>query len=303
MAAEKLKNRTAIRNTYKALQRWYFNLLTCVSPTLNTKARYRAVNKKPLNLNNPETFSEKLLWLKLNRYMDDPLVIQCADKFRVREYVRQCGCGELLNELYGVYDSPQEIPWEQLPEQFVLKWNFGAGMNIICRDKSQLERNKVIAQMEEWKKSKCWISHSEMQYKHIPRKIVCERFLTDGKHKDIPDYKVYCFHGEPLAILVMQGRGTQVKAKFFDEKWNELEGPDKYSQPEEKIQKPACLDELLSASKKLSVPFPFVRCDFYIVDDKAYFGELTFTPAGGLYMSQTVIDGKDMAEFLNIDCN
>jgi len=103
-----------------------------------------------------------------------------------------------------------------------------------------------------------------------------------------------------LAILVIRDRGLEVKAEFFDTRWEALSGFDKYQAPEDKTPKPACLDEMLKAAEKLSEPFPFVRCDFYAVGDKLYFGELTFTPAGGLHTSETEIDGKSMAEYLQI---
>ena len=145
----------------------WFDFLTIISPTLNTKARYRYTFRKKLDLKNPQTLNEKILWLKLNKYMKNPLVIQCADKYKVREYVASCGCEDILNELIGVWDSAEDIPWDDLPNEFVLKWNYGAGMNIICTDKTQMDKEKVINQLKEWGRVKCWLSHSEMQYKYI----------------------------------------------------------------------------------------------------------------------------------------
>ena len=154
-----------------------FCLLTIVSPELNTKARYFAGFHKKLNLKEPKTLNQKILWLKLKRYMNDPLVVQCADKFRVREYVKQCGCEDILIELYGVYDSVEEIDWEALPNEFVLKWNFGAGYNIICTNKAELDKDETLRIMKEWGKSRYWLTHSEMQYKKMQKKIICERLL------------------------------------------------------------------------------------------------------------------------------
>lgn len=286
---------------YKKIRRSVFSVSTILSPTLNTKLRYRSVFKRPLNLKNPQTFNEKLLWLKLRKYNKDPLVIQCADKFLVRDYVKKCGCEEILIKLIGVWDSAKDIPWDDLPNKFVLKWNFGAGMNIICEEKNCLERTEVVKQMERWKRSKCWLSHSEMQYKYIPKKIICEEYLENRNGSVIPDYKVYCFHGQPRAILVMHNRGQgQITTEFFDTEWNSLDNSNKYYSPEKTTSMPKCLNELIEYAKRLSQPFPFVRCDFYVLDDTIFFGELTFTPAGGLYTSQTKINGKDMTEFLHI---
>lgn len=278
----------------------YFSLLTMLSPKLNTKARYKQVFKKKLDLKNPTTFNEKLLWLKLNNYIKNPLVFQCVDKYAVREYIKECGCEETLNDLIGVWDDAYDIPWETLPERFVLKWNFGAGYNIICKDKSKLDKEETLKKLKKWGKARYWLSHSEMQYKYVPKKIVCERFLEDDQHETIPDYKVYCFHGKPLAIFVMTGRGKEVHTMFFDAEWNKLANTKKYGNITEDIEKPQCLEQMLRVSEKLSKPFPFVRCDYYLVGGKLYFGELTFTPAGGLYTSQTDINGKSMAELLQI---
>ena len=111
-------------------------MLTRISPRLNSRVVYYSKFHKPLRLKNPQTLDEKIQWLKLNTYYKNPLVTQCADKYAVREYVKSCGCEEILNELYGVYDSVDEIPWNDLPDKFVLKWKFGCGENLIVFDKA-----------------------------------------------------------------------------------------------------------------------------------------------------------------------
>lgn len=174
----KIKNKD-IMKIYRWLVDLKFSLLTIISPTLSTKIRYKQEFGKELDLNNPKTLNEKILWLKLNRYMKDPLVIQCADKYRVREYVTQCGCGEILNDLIGVYEKAEDVPWDSLPNQFVLKWNFGAGMNIICTDKNAMNKRKVIKQLKKWGKSKYWLPYAEMQYKYAKKKIICERLINE----------------------------------------------------------------------------------------------------------------------------
>ena len=126
-----LKNNKIVKKVYSKITCFKYCTATLISPTLNTKLRYKSAFGKKLDLGNPKTLNEKLLWLKLNKYMKDPLVIQCADKYAVRDYIKDCGCEEILNDLIAVYDSPKEIDWDALPEKFVLKWNFGAGMNII----------------------------------------------------------------------------------------------------------------------------------------------------------------------------
>ena len=180
MIKNRLKEVKALRWAYTNTIDGIACILTMISPKWNTEFRYWMKFKRKINLDIPTTFNEKLLWLKLNRYMNDPLVIQCADKWKVREYVEQCGCGELLNDLIGVYDDANDIPWEELPNQFVLKWNFGAGMNVICRDKNTMRREEVIRKMKKWGRDKYWLSYSEMQYKYCEKRIVCERYLSAG---------------------------------------------------------------------------------------------------------------------------
>ena len=298
---EKLKKNKIILKSYQKVTNVYYSILTLISPKLNIKARYKKIFKRSLNLSDPKTLEEKLQWLMLNNYNNNELVAKCADKYLVREYVKKCGYENILNEVYSVYDSEKEIDWGKLPAQFVLKLSFGAGMNIVCREKNFLKEKEVKRKLKQWRGSKCWLGYAEMQYKNSSKKIICERLLMDDSQKNgLVDYKVYCFHGQPRAILVMHDREVGVKTEFFSEKWEKLENTKKYALPEKGSIKPGCLEEMLEVSRKLSNPFPFVRCDFYIVNDKLYFGEMTFTPAGGLYLSKTNIDGKDMTNFLNI---
>lgn len=133
---------------YTACREIYPAALTVVSPTLNTKYRYRQFFGEHINLKNPKTLSEKILWLKLNNYNKNPLVVKCADKYSVRDYIKECGLGDLLVDIIGCYERVDDIPWEELPQKFVLKWNFGAGMNVICKDKSSLDIQKTKKQLK-----------------------------------------------------------------------------------------------------------------------------------------------------------
>lgn len=295
-----LKQNGLVFNTVCFIEDILFKLFTIISPKLNTTLRYFQASGKWPNYREPKTFTEKLITLKLKKYIHNPLVIKCADKYAVREYISNCGYDYILNDLIGVYNDATEIPWNELPQKFVLKWNFGAGMNIICKEKDYLDITETIKQLNRWGKRKYWLTHAEMQYKYAPKRIICERFLQTPDNTSIPDYKVYCFNGKPLAILVMHDRGNGVKTEFFDQFWNPLANTKKYSSPKNPTPKPSCLNELLKCAEALSKPFPFVRLDFYIIDNRIIFGEMTFTPAGGVLTSQTMIDGKEMGEYLTI---
>lgn len=299
----KLKNIRLITKTYDCLLKYYFRLLTIISPELNTKARFKHNFKRKLNLDNPQTFAEKLLKLKLTRYNSDPLVKQCADKYAVREYIKDCGFEHILIPLLASYDKPEDIDFNSLPEEFAMKWNYGCGYNIICSNKSKLNYKETVKKLKKWSRELIHLDFSEMQYKDVRKKIIVEKYLKPKKGELPADYKVYCFNGEPQAILFINDRGTEDKtAAFFDLDWNFISYTGKGAYKEMKVmpEKPKCLDEMIKASQKLSAPFEFVRMDYYEVDDKLYFGEMTFTPAGGLFTSECIINGKTMGELLNI---
>ena len=273
--------------TMKSFNSFFATLLTDISPRLNTEYYYYKTFGKRINLKQPKTLDEKIQWLKFNTYNNNPLVTTCADKYKVREYVERCGCGEILNELYGVYDDPDEIVWDELPKKFVLKWNFGCGQNFICRDKSCHDEQRVKSILKKWKKEKdvFYKLRSEMQYKNIVPKLLCER-LIETEDGELPfDYKLYCFNGVPDCVLVCTNResGNPVYY-FFDKDWTlkrynklGLEAPADFTLP-----KPLNYDKLFDYAAKLSKPFPFVRADFYLEFGRITFGELTFTPGAGM---------------------
>ena len=282
-----LKQFSWLSSVYGNLFRSYYRSLTIISPRLNTKARFRQAFNRKINLDNPQTLDEKIQKLKLSKYRTDPLIRQCADKYAVREYIKKVGCADILVPLIASYDRVEEIEWGKLPDAFAMKWNFGCGFNVICPDKSKLNKNEAIKKMKKWGRDKsCYLDFSEMQYKGVPRKIIVEAYLKPETGLLPADYKVYCFNGEPKFILLCEGRdkGGHPKFYFFDENWNlarinkdSKNAPEGFTYP-----KPPCLDKLLRSARTLSAPFEFVRADFYVLGDKVYFGELTFTPAGGM---------------------
>ena len=257
-------------------------LLSPICPTLVSKILYRAAFHRRLDLKHPQTLNEKTMWLKLNTYRNDPLVAQCADKLRVRDYVRDKGCGEILNELIAVWERPEQIEWERLPEAFVLKCNFASGFNWICPDKKQLDRDACLAAFRRWYRRDFWRFSAEIQYRSIPKRILCERYLGG---EELVDYKIYCFHGKAKYILCCLGRESgHTRFYFFDPAWNfcPITRDGKNAPPDFTLPRPKCLEQMLRYAEILSEPFPFVRTDLYEVGGKVYFGELTFTPAAAM---------------------
>lgn len=259
---------------------WRMFVRPFASQTLETKVLYWIMMNRPLNLVNPEDFNEKLQWLKL--YWQRPLVSQCADKYGVRDYVKQCGCQDVLNELYGVYDRTTDIPWESLPRKFALKCTHGCGYNIICSDKAKLSRLRTLARIGWWMRSDYGHHNAEYHYSSIKPRIVCERYIESETGCLPDDYKIFCFNGRPHYVAIATDRATRVKWSFLDMEWKPID----IVLPEHAQgglpAKPVCWDRMVAAAVELSQPFPFVRVDFYDDNGKAVFGEMTFAPGGGL---------------------
>ncbi len=259
-------------------------ILTSLSPKLSVKVLYRIYHHKKLRLKHPETLDEKIQWLKLH-YCSNAIVKQCADKYRVREYVKECGLEHILNPLLYKYHHASEINWDILPDKFVLKWNYGCGGNVVCPDKDKLNIEATMRDLDRFEKIKFHLIAAEPQYDISEKLILCEQFIETEDGGSPVDYKFYCFNGVAKYVLCCIGRGKQQHPDFyfFDRNW-QLQRLNKQGQQAPEgftIPKPEGMDQLFEYAEILSKPFPFVRADFYLENGKAYFGELTFTPAGG----------------------
>lgn len=244
--------------------------------------KYKNIYKRNLNLTNPSTFNEKLQWLKL--YDRRPEYTVMVDKYLVREYVSDKIGAEYLVPQLGIWDEPEEIDFSALPDQFVLKCNHNSGLGMyICRDKSQLNISQVKKELRKGLKQDYYFTGREWPYKNVPRKIIAEQFLQSDVG-GLTDYKVHCFNGKPRFVLVCKDRfaDTGLTEDFFSEKWEHLNicRPN-HPNATQTIKKPDKLPQLLELAKKLADGIPFLRVDFYIVDCKIYFSELTFFPASG----------------------
>lgn len=265
--------------------RAFYTALSYLSPALNTRLLFlRKFGRLP-ELQNPRTLNEKLLKLKLERFGSDERVRQCADKFRVRDYVRQCDCGETLNELLAVYDQPEEIRWEELPERFAMKWNFGCGYNIICTDKEKLDIPATVKKLKKWGREPFWAYYSELQYRNVEKKLIVEEYIGDADGSLPEDYKFYCFNGRAYCCMLCQGREAGwPRFYFMDRDFRLLRiNRDSQNAPEGfTLLKPERLDEAYAVADRLSRGFPFVRVDLYLTEKGVRFGEMTFTPAAAL---------------------
>lgn len=228
-----------------------------------------------LNLDNPQSFNEKLQWLKT--YYRNPIMAQCADKQGVRKIIiKEIGAQYLVPQ-YGVYNSSKEIRLEQLPDSFVLKPSHSSGRVILCHDKRKMDWPETFEKLDDWLKENYYYQSGEWVYKDIKPRIICEKFLTG----EMIDYKFMCFFGEPKLLFTCSDRECgDLKVTFFDMEFKKLPFIRKYPSSDT-IKKPYFFNEMIEISKKLSKKFPFVRVDFYENQGKLYFGELTFFPGGG----------------------
>jgi len=245
---------------------------------------YRARMGRPLNLENPQLFSEKLQWLKL--YDRNPLYTQLVDKYRVREYVADKIGEEYLIPLLGVWDDPDDIDFDALPDQFVLKCNHNSGTGMcICRDKSRLDYDKVRKELRKGLKENFFLKAREWPYKDVPRKIICEQYLTDSANVNgLTDYKFFCFNSHVESVMLCVDRHlNDVKFFFFSLQW-ELERYNKRGAECIEgftLQKPQYMDRMFSVAGQLSEGLPFARVDLYESNGQIFFGELTLFPTGG----------------------
>lgn len=241
--------------------------------------QFKAKLGYPLNWDNPQTFNEKLQWLKL--YYHNPLITKCADKVEVREYIKEKIGEKYLIPCLGVWDNPDDIDFDKLPDRFVLKVNWGSGQNIIVRDKSQLNIEEAREKLRNWMKpeSNHYFAYLEWCYKDIKPKIIAEKYLDFGE--DLLDYKIMCYNGIPKNLFVCSERKTSLKVTFFDLNWKRLPFIRKYPASEKKLEKPVFGDKMLEISQILAKAFPFVRVDFFCMKDRLYVGELTFFPGAG----------------------
>ena len=259
-----------------------FNILYRISPEANAKLLFRLKTGKKLDLERPETYNEKLQWIKL--YDRNPLMVKCADKYTVREYVESKGLGGILNELYFESFDPGEIPFDELPDGFVIKVTHGSSFNIICRDKALLDRDKTVNQLRRWLKAKYLPCYGEWFYGKTRPRVIVEKLLTNQSGTDeLDDYKVYCFNGVPRFISVDMGRhGDKHIKNIYDTQWDLKRGWEMaYPSNGVSAPPPECLGRLLECAKALSEDFLHARVDFYVVDGKPVFGEITFCNSAG----------------------
>jgi len=254
---------------------WIFN------DEFYVKAYYRLIMGEKLNLENPQTFNEKLQWLKL--YDRKPEYTQMVDKVAAKEYVAKIIGEEHIIPTLGIWDKFEDINFDKLPNQFVLKTSHDSGGVVICKDKSKFNIENAKFKLRKHLKKKSFYLTREWPYKHVVPRILAEKYLVDESGVELKDYKIFTFDGVPKLIQVDFCRFKDHKRNVFTVDWEFLNITIKYpNNPDYRILKPNQLDNILKVAAILSKGIPHVRVDFYCFKEKYYFGELTFYHGGGM---------------------
>lgn len=235
---------------------------------------------KKINFKNPQTYQEKLQWLKY--YYHNPVMTQLVDKYRCREYIAEKIGEEHLISLIGKYDSVNEIDFDTLPEKFVLKCNHDSGSIAICKNKKEFDFEKAKEMLNKGLKRNQFYLSREWPYKNVKPCIICEKYLEDDNFSDIQDYKFFCFDGKVGFFAVYTDRHTDMHITYYYPGWEKINMKlCKYPVSEKEDYRPENFDEMFRFAEILSKGFPEVRVDFYSVNGKTYFGEMTFYSSGG----------------------
>lgn len=268
-------------------------LVKAISPRRYILWQYRYITGHPCHLENPVRYTEKLQYLRYYIYPKNPLVSQCAGRVGVREYLKSLGHEDLLVPIYGVYDRFEDIPFSSLPKSFVLKCTHASQWNILVRDKDQLDMKEAKRKFHKWLSKDYGKFTMERHYSPIKPQIIVEHFLGDTVTLPV-EYKIHVFNGVAKNLYVVTGRGTDIRYTNLYIDWTPFDGSqfNGWKKADVTPERPKDFDKMVALAEEISKPFPFVRADFYEVDGKIIFSEMTFTPAKG-----TLILDDDKADF------
>lgn len=272
-------------------------LHVCLSDRICVKILYILYFGKRLDFNNPQTFNEKLNWLKI--YDQNPLYTKLADKYEVKEYVRSLIGDEYIVKNYGVWDRYEDINFDALPDNFVIKTTHDSGGVYVCRSKSKINFQQIKKFINRNLKKNFYYISWEWPYKNIKPRIIIDEYLNDGRIGELQDYKFWCFNGTPTYIYITN-KGDKIYENFYDMDFTPVDinhGSPRYY-PE--YTKPEHFEEMRELAKSLSAGIPFVRVDFFVVNNCVYFGEYTFYDWGGVRPFDNYDTDLELGKLLHI---
>ena len=276
-------------------------IVKLISPTLYVKMQYKYITHHKLNLKNPVRYTEKLQYLRLFIYPKDNLVSKCASRDGVREYVKELGYEDKLIPIYGVFDSYDEIDFDKLPDQFVMKCTHACAFNKIVLDKNKIDHASFRKQFKKWLKTNYGKKTVERHYSPIKPRIIIEKYI--GEIDALPtEYKIHVFNGKAKSLYVVSGRGKDIRYNNYYIDWTPFDGSqfNGWKKTDYELKKPSNFDEMVKFAEALASKFPFVRVDLYSINGKIYFSEMTFTPAKGTLILDDDKCDFEMGEWLDI---
>ena len=274
------------------------------SDKLFLKLKYYTYFHRWIDFNNPETFNEKLQWLKI--YNRCPEYINMVDKSKAKEYAARIIGEEYIIPTLGLFDSVEDIDFDKLPNQFVLKCTHDSGGIVVCRDKSSLDVKEAKRKLDKGLRTNFFWQTREWPYKQVKPRIIAEQYMEDQETNELRDYKFFCFDGTPMIMFVAterQKKGAETKFDFFDTEYNHLNIINGHPMADVPPQKPKNFSLMLQLAKQLSQGIPHVRIDFYEVNGMVFFGEFTFTHWSGNMPFQPEEWDYKLGEWLTLPSN
>lgn len=268
-----------------------------------TCIKYRLIFRKRINLQNPQTWNEKIQWLKL--YDQRPEYVQLVDKFEVRKYIADNIGNEYLIPLLGVWNHPQDIDFDRLPNQFVLKCTHDSGSVVICKDKKTFDKEAAIKKLQKKAQRNLYWWSREWVYKDLKPRIIAEEYMEDQATGELRDYKFFCYNGICKGLFIASDRQNCEKPTtfdFFDRDFTHLDVRQGHPNAETIPDPPHNMSEMIFLAEKLSKDMPFVRIDFYEVNGKIYFGEITFFHNGGFVPFNPTEWDEKLGKLIELPC-
>ena len=276
-------------------------IVKAISPTLYVKLQYKYITHHKLNLTNPTRYTEKLQYLRLYTYPKNSLVSRCASRDGAREHVKELSLKDILIPIYGIFDSFDDIDFDKLPDQFVMKCTHACAFNKIVLNKSELDLDATRIQFNKWLKTNYGKKTLERHYSPIKPRIIIEKYI--GELDALPvEYKIHVFNGVARSMYVVTGRGKDIRYNNYYIDWKPFDGSqfNGWRKTDYELTPPSNWDEMVKISEKLGGKFPFVRVDLYNINGKIYFSEMTFTPAKGTLILDDDRCDFEMGEWLKI---
>ena len=281
----------------KLYKKVFVNLAKVLPDSIYLRMVFLSKLKRKLDLSNPRSYNEKINWLKINDRKEHYQIM--VDKYEAKKYVADKIGEQYVIPTLGVWDKFEDINFNELPNQFVLKCTHDSGGLVVCKDKSKLDLKKAKEKIEKSLANNYYLWTREWSYKGVKPRIIAEKYMEDQETGELRDYKFFCFNGEPKLMFVATERGVKnTKFDFYDMQFNHMNIAQHYPNSVSAIKKPEHFEKMIELAKKLSEGFPHVRVDFYEANGRVYFGEMTFYHFGAIVPFETKEWDKKIGDWL-----